>query len=456
MNKRVSVFLAAFVILALSITALASPAAFDQKAVVRIDPARMMGHIEYLSVGIGPRVASSPEEAAGAEYIASTLASYGYAVQIQEFPYTNRVAYLDVLEPEGITVHVRVGTNSPLTPPGGVTGRVVDCGYGTAGEFPSDVAGNIALIRRGSVTFANMVANATAAGAVAVLIQNTDWRTFTASVTGAPIPFVTMNSEAGEALRVGDVVARLSIHQYSTSRNVIATRKPLNANHDSGGIVVFTAHHDSIPTAPGASDNASGVAALLELARVFANLPIGSEIRFVAVGAEEVGLRGSRYYVSQLAEDEKDRILGNYNMDMVGTAGEAQTTLYVNTIGGDNLVSRTAREAAQRLGYQDIVRAPYERGASDHVAFQEVGIDAANFIWRDPVTAALEPWYHQPYDTIDRISPERLRIAAEVVAAASYDVIRLQTPNLWVSRIRLLPEPAVIELSEETPVVLYQ
>jgi aminopeptidase YwaD len=411
-----------------------SPAsqAFDRAITAKISADRMMRHIEKLSVDIGPRVASSPEEAEAAAYIADELRALGYAVEIQEFPYQNTVGYLSLGDASGDALLVRAGGGSPLTGDDGVTGPVVDAGFGDPAEFPSDTPGAIALVQRGGNTFADIVANAAAAGAVGVAIQNNDWRIFSATVAGSPIPFVTMNDEQGEVLRAAaDGGATLRMNRYQTSQNVIATKPPTPGRFARDDVLIFSAHYDSVPAAPGASDNASGTAAMLELARIYAALPTASEIRFAAVGAEEVGLVGSRYYANNLPQAERERIIANFNMDMVGTASPEQNTLFMNTLNGtgvdnpaDNIVSQTGREAAQRLGYGDIVRSPYHRGASDHQAFHEIGVPAANFIWRDPVTAALEPTYHQPLDTIDRISPERLRTAAEIVGAASYRLVR--------------------------------
>src|SRR5699024_12508108 len=55
----------------------------------------------------------------------------------------------------------------------------------------------------------------------------------------------------------------------------------------------------------------------------------------------------------------------------------------------------------------------HQGGSSDHVSFYEAGIDTANFIRREPGTAALEPWYHTPFDTIDHISQDRIQERSE-------------------------------------------
>lgn len=96
-----------------------------------------------------------------------------------------------------------------------------------------------------------------------------------------------------------------------TSHNVIAKKKPEPEN-DPGKIVIIGAHHDSVPDSPGANDNASGVSAVLELARVYADYPVDTEVRFVTFGTEEWGLFGSAYYVENLPEAEHERIVSYY------------------------------------------------------------------------------------------------------------------------------------------------
>jgi Zn-dependent M28 family amino/carboxypeptidase len=67
--------------------------------------------------------------------------------------------------------------------------------------------------------------------------------------------------------------------------------------------VVIGAHYDAVPNSPGADDNATGVAVLLELARAFAQSPIRYPLRLIAFDLEEQGLAGSRYYVNSLQQE---------------------------------------------------------------------------------------------------------------------------------------------------------
>jgi aminopeptidase YwaD len=95
------------------------------------------------------------------------------------------------------------------------------------------------------------------------------------------------------------------------SQNLIAVKKPSKASVDN--IIVVSAHYDD--TGYGAViDNATGVAVLMEVARLTANLDLNTEIRFVLVSGEEFGLNGSRYYISKLSEQDKQHILANINL----------------------------------------------------------------------------------------------------------------------------------------------
>jgi aminopeptidase YwaD len=410
----------------------APPPACDLSLVDQLDIEAAMAHVAYLSDSIGPRVVSTPHERQAAEYIAAVLDGYGYDVEIQEFPRPTVHAYLTVETSESEVLNVRAGRlggvstgDYPLlTPEGGISARVIYSGTGEAGAFPADVNGRIALVTRSEEDPTEVISRAKAAGAIAVLFHNTDWKNYGVRVAQAEIPFATMNSEAAEALRgFGDVTVNLQVNRYETSQNVIATRGITDQDDESRPIVVFSGHYDSVAMSPGANDNASGTAGVMEMAHLLARVPLDADVRFLACGGEEGGLVGSRHYVAQLPEAERERVVANFNMDMIATAGPDQTTLFVNTLDGENLVAQAALFAADTLGYADLLNAPYQRGASDHVAFARAGIAGANFIWRELETISLEPWYHHPHDKMENVSSERMRIALEIITAASAQVM---------------------------------
>ena len=79
--------------------------------------------------------------------------------------------------------------------------------------------------------------------------------------------------------------------------------------------------------APGADDNASGSAGVLEIARVLATHPRKHDLRLILFGGEEQGLHGSKQYVSGLSASERARIRAVINMDMIATLNTATPTV---------------------------------------------------------------------------------------------------------------------------------
>jgi aminopeptidase YwaD len=411
---------------------------FDKKITERFDSERSMEHISYLSEVIGPRVAGTNQEKEAANYIEQELERYGYEVSKQEFDIANRLEGQLTTSTAESEFAIRIATGSASTSEEGIYGYVYYSGKGEPGGFPDEVEGNIALIERGDISFWDKVNNATEAGASGVIIyDNADSLvppTPSLGDNAASIPVVAITKADGESLlekiESEEVTATIKISEITdqTSQNIIAVKEPKGKPTNDHDIVYVTAHYDSVPYGPGANDNASGTSVVLELARILKSYPTDKEVRFVFVGAEEIGLVGSRYYVSQLSNDELNRSLANFNLDMVGTNWEEATALFVNVVdGAPNLVWQSARDAAERLGNDSLIL--FERGASDHVAFYEAGIDAANFIRRAPVTASLEPWYHTPFDTIDKVSQERIQEAGELIGSAIYDFVRKETPR---------------------------
>ena len=97
--------------------------------------------------------------------------------------------------------------------------------------------------------------------------------------------------------------------------NLIATQRGLSKPMEA---VELCAHYDTVVFSPGADDNSSGVAALLEVARVVAGAPTRRTIRFCFFGGEEVGLRGSAAHLEALGADAQTRVTAALHLDSVG------------------------------------------------------------------------------------------------------------------------------------------
>ena len=397
---------------------------FDHKVIKEINAENIYNNIVTLSKN--PRIAGTESEDQAVQYVKKQFESYGYDVEVQPFQYYGYTSphttefkvdgYNGTLNPSAFTYTVS----------GNVAGELVYAGLGTVDELRNtDLTGKIALIKRGDISFAEKVLNAAERGAAGVVIFNNVAGTINGTLGGANdkyVPAVSLTKAEGDVLAdqlaSGEkLVATLKIEGArtgeSTSHNVIATKKPTNKKKDTNNIIVISSHHDSVPGAPGANDNASGTAMTLELARVFKNVPTDTEIRFITFGAEELGLIGSTYYVNNLSDDEINRTIANFNLDMVGS--RAAGDLVMLTLDGKpNLVTELAQASSSRLNGS--VTPFGQGGRSDHVPFAEAGIPAALFIH-----SPSEPWYHTPEDTSDKISIEKLQDVAEIVAAAAYE-----------------------------------
>lgn len=108
-------------------------------------------------------------------------------------------------------------------------------------------------------------------------------------------------------------------HDLRVSANIIGERPGTRP----ASVVIVGAHYDTVPFAPGADDNGSGLAGLLAVARAAARVQTEATIRVIAFSEEEYELGGSQAYVRSLSAQERARIRGVIVMDMIGYASSA-------------------------------------------------------------------------------------------------------------------------------------
>ena len=132
------------------------------------------------------------------------------------------------------------------------------------------------------------------------------------------IPGVSIHyKDAVELVTRGAARACLSVEQETvarTSRNVVARIKGTDKAEE---ILTLTAHYDSVPEGPGAYDNMSGAAIIMELCRYFKEHRPRRTMEFVWFGAEEKGLLGSQNYI-KIHENELSAHRFNMNVDLAG------------------------------------------------------------------------------------------------------------------------------------------
>jgi len=205
------------------------------------------------------------------------------------------------------------------------------------------------------------------------------------------------------------------------------------------GILELGAHYDTVATSPGADDNASGVAAVLEIARVLSQATMKPTVRFCFFALEEDGRDGSRYHVQQI-QARNENMNGAIILEMVGYATERQDTQrtparipwlfsppttgnFVAVVGNlrsgglgnhfekalTTYVPALPYFSANRVGglFRDALR-------SDHKPYWDAGYraimltDTANF---------RNPHYHRPSDTTDTLNFGFLQQITQAIAA---------------------------------------
>ena len=371
----------------------ATPAAARPEIGERLDHnlENAMEHVRVLSVGIGPRVSGSQEARETVAYIAEAFRSYGYTVEVMELTYETRFRQATVTV-GGETIE-GIALNGEATSARSAEGRAVDGGLTGNDSFSGAIpVGSRSTSRPQDAMMYMAAARNGAAGLV--IVNHEPWR-----LAGFPIPardaipvVLVAHTEAERFSRAIAEGAPFSIEigpARPVAMNVIA-RPGADARCD----ILAGGHHDTVSASPGAVDNASGVAIILELARAFAADGLDEGLCFVTFGAEESGLFGSRALARSLAENgELPEVMVNFDVTARGDA--------IEVIGTQALVERTVAllEGERFPAYASALPEGY---GSDHSSFADVGVPVLFF--SDGDVSLI----HTPADVIDLVEPDAL------------------------------------------------
>lgn len=407
----------------------------------------------------GNRASGLPGYDASVAFVADSLEDMGYNVTLDAFDFT---AYyeqgdgqLNSLAPTPTSyVWNEDFTYLSQTEPGNVSGTVqavdLDLGAGNAStsgceieDFDSFQSGNIALVQRGACSFQQKAENAATAGAVGVIIfnqGNADDRTGLINATlgeeysgGIPVFFATYDNGLTWAETDGLVLSMLAdvLRETRSVDNVIAESRWGNPDN----VVMLGAHLDSVAEGAGINDNASGSAALLEMANLMKKARTYNKVRFAWWGAEEAGLVGSTRYVQTLGETELERIKAYLNFDMI-----ASPNFIYGIYDGDGSgfgLEGPAGSAAIEGVFQKYFELRGESYVDSEISFRS---DYAEFFVEDipfgglftgaevikteeealifggQAGVAFDECYHSACDTIDNVDLRALEVNADAIA----------------------------------------
>jgi aminopeptidase N len=212
----------------------------------------------------------------------------------------------------------------------------------------------------------------------------------------------------GQSIKMKNVVGVLPGKKKEFSRQSVV----IGAHYDHLGLGwpdVRDENREKIH--PGADDNASGVALLIELAGVLKkNMDHGRSLVFAAFTGEEAGRLGSRYYSAHERRYPVDKCVGMLNLDTVGRLGKNK--LLVLGSGSATEWPHIFRGASFVTGVE-LETFPGELDSSDQVSFVAAGVPAVQLF------SGPHADYHRPSDTPEKIDPEGL----EKVASVAKEVI---------------------------------
>lgn len=246
-----------------------------------------------------------------------------------------------------------------------------------------------------------------------------------------------------------------------TARNIIGRQI---GTAEEATTYILDGHYDTVSDAPGADDNGSAVAGMIEALRILSPYSFKKSVRYIGFDLEEAGLVGSLRYVDEGIENGES-IAGVLNFEMIGFYSEepnSQTTPngfgllfpdavaaleandyrgdFVNVVGDQNSLDLIAAyETAAETYVPDLSIIPLDAptgwavltpdlGRSDHAAFWLENIpalmltDGANF---------RNPYYHSPEDTADKLNYTFMRHVTQAAVATLAELAEIQHATTW-------------------------
>ena len=212
---------------------------------------------------------------------------------------------------------------------------------------------------------------------------------------------------------------------YGSVENIIAIQEGID--HPDQYFIIG-AHYDCYPDssiAPGADDNASGVATVLEAARILSNYETSYTIIYALWDEEEQGIRGSIYHAS-LANDSNEDILGVINIDMIGWDSNDDRVILINTQSEPNSIplSNQALSVIEEYELNLVPEIVLPGSGSDNLPFWYFGYSAIGIEehweidWND--------YYHTSEDRIDKFNIPYFHESSKLAISTLAKLVEIQ------------------------------
>jgi Iap family predicted aminopeptidase len=410
-----------------------------------LDRAGLWGTLERI-VALGNRFAGTPGEARCRELVSEELSGAGLAnVRLEEFRYLG-------YEPERSSCTVLAdGAELPCaglqySADGAVEGEGVYLGACRPEDVEAieqsgvDLAGRVAVAHSYHTW---LVAPQLAEKGVAALVnvgETPDGLVGHFPVSfyptgleppweGRVLPFPGVTVEAQAARRLLSLMTAGPVRIRVEHRARYAEKDAANVlgeiPGDTDQRVVVGAHYDTQLEGPGAADNGTGVASLLELARAWRGLAPRRTVVLAAFAVEELAAWGAYSYITG-HRDENERTVGMVNLDALGLPFPGR-----RVVVADAAMAPFARDAAARTGWEaegELDASLYAWG--DHNPFIDAGVPAC-WLWRYP---PQHPYYHSAGDVLRYVDADRTTDVATASASVAFRLA--EVPEIELGRSR--------------------
>ena len=266
---------------------------------------------------------------------------------------------------------------------------------------------------------------------------------------------------------------QVSEQVFGGIKNIVAVLPP-RANTSSKRIFIICAHYDThagrepnwnplASTAPGANNNGTGVAAMLEIARLLSRYEYDHELRFVALGGEELGFLGSRFYVRNASTMDANNTTGDtvrvrehivcvFNLDMFGFNWRSDLVEIVSN-NDSSWISRALIIANSWYHIGLKIRRTQDEfvDISSHKSFWDHGYNAVTLTesstpWRDSQNYLANTFYHTSADTADKVNFRLVRKVTQLVLVTIDSLLtEMFDPMRRVPRVTLELPPTTKE-----------
>jgi aminopeptidase YwaD len=383
-----------------------------------IDRTRLWEHLRFLCEDIGPRLSGTPADESTVQYLAANFRSAGAEVTVQDYPCPGweheetRLALLGGGAPEALDAVAQTFTQGC-----DVEAKLAVVGTKHELEFRPDIEGTLLVVRGEAASELALDRNPGLLAIeerrpLAVIVVSTA-ENVSSKLIRDPflrLPAAAVSASVGQRLVDSEgATARLQIRarRYdSTGHNVIAHLPGATA-----GRIVVGAHYDTAAGTPGATDDASGTAILLELCALFgASRRRALGLDFIAFGAEEYGRHVRALGSVEYFRRHRERALSAQAAVQVDTVGTRGGKPQVYAMGW----AQERREEIVRL-LSAFPRAVVQEGAvmgSDHVPFFLHGIPVVVFM-----NSYRELPIHTPADCLELMDPDELAHSGAAVTA---------------------------------------